>query len=269
MEQRHVNRTDYVKIQLLPSTFDDQGRARQEQRLTCYLIDDSVAIDAGSLGLSVSDEQRKNVRNIIVTHPHMDHIASLPIYIDDLFGFLKTPIRIHATEEVIELLERDIFNWTVYPRFSELRNQHGPVMEYVPFRVGVEFEVAHLRVTAVNVNHIVPTVGMIVTDGEKTIAFSSDTAETEDFWKLVNSTPHLDALLIEASFPNSMAKLAEDSRHFTPESLQRELRKLDHNGIDILTVHLKPAYREKVVQELKALGIPKLEIMETGHTYEW
>ncbi len=269
MEQRHVNRTDYVKIQLLPSTFDEQGRARQEQRLTCYLIDDSVAIDAGSIGLSVSDEQRKSVRNIIVTHPHMDHIASLPIYIDDLFGFLKTPIRIHATQEVIELLERDIFNWTVYPRFSELRNQHGPVMEYVPFRVGVEFEVAHLRVTAVNVNHIVPTVGMIVTDGKKTIAFSSDTAETEDFWKLVNSTPHLDALLIEASFPNSMAKLAEDSRHFTPESLKHELRKLDHNGIDILTVHLKPAYREKVVQELKALGIPRLEIMETGHTYEW
>jgi ribonuclease BN (tRNA processing enzyme) len=258
-----------VKIQLLPSTFDDQGRAKQEQRLTCYLIDDSVAIDAGSIGLSVSDEQRETVRNIIVTHPHMDHIASLPIYIDDLFGFLKSPIRIHATEEVIEVLERDIFNWTVYPRFSELKNQHGPVMEYVPFRVGVEFAVAHLRVTAVNVNHIVPTVGMIVTDGKKTIAFSSDTAETEDFWKLVNNTPQLDALLIEASFPNSMAKLAGDSRHFTPESLKRELGKLNHNGIDILTVHLKPAYREKVAAELKELGIPNLEVMETGREYEW
>ena len=269
MESGTFNRTDYVKIQLLPSTFDETGRARQEQRLTCYLIDDCVAIDAGSIALSLSDEQRESVRDIIVTHPHMDHIASLPIYIDDLFGFLKSPIRIHATEEVIELLERDIFNWTVYPRFSELKNQHGPVMVYVPFRVGVEFEVAHLRVTAANVNHIVPTVGMIVTDGRKTLAFSSDTAETEDFWKLVNRTPHIDALLIEASFPNSLAKLAEDSRHFTPESLSRELGKLDHNGLDILTVHLKPAYREKVAEELKALAIPRLEIMETGRSYEW
>jgi ribonuclease BN (tRNA processing enzyme) len=258
-----------VKIQLLPSTFDDQGCAKQEQRLTCYLIDDCVAIDAGSIALSLSDEQRNTVRDIIVTHPHMDHIASLPIYVDDLFGFLKSPIRIHATQEVIELLERDIFNWTVYPRFSELRNEWGPVMEYAPFRVGVEFKVAHLRVTAVNVNHVVPTVGMTVTDGKTTIAFSSDTAETEDFWKLVNSTPHIDALLIEASFPNSMAKLAEDSRHFTPESLNRELYKLTHQGMDILTVHLKPSYREKVAQELKALGIPKLEIMEAGRSYEW
>jgi ribonuclease BN (tRNA processing enzyme) len=258
-----------VKIQLLPSTFDEHGRATQAQRLTCYLIDDCVAIDAGSIGLSITNEQRDTVRDIIVTHPHMDHIASLPIFVDDLFGFLETPIRIHATAEVIDLLERDVFNWTVYPRFSELKNERGPVMEYIPFSVGTEFQVAHLKVTAVNVNHIVPTVGMIVSDGETTLAFSSDTAETEDFWKLVNSTPHLDALLIEASFPNAMAELAETSRHFTPESLSRELRKLNHNGLDILTVHLKPAYRETVVRELKALNIPKLEVMETGRTYEW
>ena len=258
-----------MKIQLLPSTFADDGSAKQEQRLTCYLIDDLVAIDAGSIALSVTDEQRAVVRDIIVTHPHMDHIASLPIYIDDLFGFLKNPIRIHATQEVIELLERDVFNWTVYPRFSELRNEHGPVMEYVPFETGVEFRVAHLSVTAVNVNHIVPTVGMIVSDGQRTIAFSSDTAETEEFWELVNRTPRIDALLIEASFPNSMAQLADASRHFTPDSLKQELRKLDHNGIDILTVHLKPAYRERVVEELKALGIPELEVMEAGRVYEW
>jgi ribonuclease BN (tRNA processing enzyme) len=258
-----------VKIQLLPSTFDGSGQATQEQRLTCYLIDDRVAIDAGSIALSLSESQRDTVRDIIVTHPHMDHIATLPIFIDDLFGFLESPIRIHATQEVIDLLERDVFNWTVYPRFSELRNEHGPVMQYIPFQVGEEFEVAHLRVTAVDVNHIVPTVGMIVTDGERTLAFSSDTAETEDFWKLVNRTPHIDALLIEASFPNSMAKLAEDSRHFTPESLGRELRKLEHNGLDILTVHLKPSYRETVCAELRALGLQRLEIMEIGRSYEW
>jgi ribonuclease BN (tRNA processing enzyme) len=110
---------------------------------------------------------------------------------------------------------------------------------------------------------------MVVSDGKTTVAFSSDTAETEDFWALVNKTPRIDALLIEASFPNSLSKLAEDSRHFTPESLGRELRKLKHNGLDILTVHLKPAYRETVISELKALAIPKLDIMEAGRVYDW
>jgi ribonuclease BN (tRNA processing enzyme) len=260
---------DLMRVQLLPSTFDSQGHATLEQRLTCFLIDECVAVDAGSIALALTAEQRRKVRDIIVTHPHMDHIASLPIFIDDLFETLKSPVRVYATPEVIELLERDIFNWNVYPRFSELKNEYGPVMEYVPIPAGEEFKIAHLTVTAVPVNHIVPTVGLVVTDGKSTIAFSSDTSETDEFWKVINRAPRLDALLIEASFPDSMAKLAEVSRHFTPASLQRDLRKLNHDGLDILAVHIKPAYRQMVVDELKALNIPGLGVMESGRIYNW
>ena len=258
-----------MKIQLLPSSFDGHGQATADQRLTCYLIDDCVAVDAGSVAIALTDAQRQNVRDIIVTHPHMDHIASLPIFIDDLFASLKQPVRVHATQIVIDSLERDVFNWNVYPRFSELTNEHGPVMQYVPIPVGEEFQVAHLRVTAASVNHIVPTVGLLISDERTTVAFSSDTAETQEFWELLNRTPHVDALLIEASFPNAMAELAEVTRHFTPASLQEELKKLSHNGLDILTVHLKPTYRETLIEELKALGIPKLSVMEPGRTYTW
>ncbi|MEP6636675.1 MAG: 3',5'-cyclic-nucleotide phosphodiesterase [Acidobacteriota bacterium] len=258
-----------MKIQLLPSTFDGQGHATLDQRLTCYLIDDCVTVDAGSIAIALTTEQRGKVHDIIVTHVHMDHIASLPIFIDDLFPTLEEPMRIHATAEVIERLERDVFNWNVYPRFSGLKNDFGLVMEYVEIPPSGVFKVAHLTVTSVPVNHIVPTVGVIVSDGKKTVAFSSDTAETEEFWTKVNSMPHLDALLIEASFPNSMAKLAEVSRHFTPAALGQELRKLNHNGLDILAVHLKPAYRETIIEELNALGIPKLKVMEPGVTYSW
>jgi len=258
-----------MRVQLLPSTFDSQGRATPEQRLTCFLIDECVAVDAGSIALALSTEQRAKVRDIIVTHPHMDHIASLPIFIDDLFESLETPVRIYATEEVIGLLERDIFNWNVYPRFSELKNDHGPVMEYVPIPIEQPFPIAHLNVTAVPVNHIVPTVGLVVSDGQSTIAFSSDTSETDKFWELINKLPRMDALLVETSFPDSMAKLAEVSRHFTPASLERDLRKLNHNGLDILAVHIKPAYRDLVIEELKALKHPGLGVMEPGRVYSW
>lgn len=258
-----------MKIQLLPSTFDGDGHATLEQRLTCFLIDDCVAVDAGSIAIALTSQQRDNIRDIIITHPHMDHIASLPIFIDDLYPTLKEPVRIYGTPEVIDLLERDVFNWNVYPRFSELKNEYGPVMEYVPIPIETPFQVAHLTVTAVPVNHIVPTVGLILSDGCATVAFSSDTAETEDFWKLVNRTTKLDALLIEASFPNSMSQLAEVSRHFTPASLHQELSKLSHNGLDILTVHIKPAYREQVIAELNDLKMPNLGVMEPGRSYNW
>jgi cAMP phosphodiesterase len=243
--------------------------ATLEQRLTCFLIDDCVAVDAGSIAIALTDEQRFKVKDVIVTHPHLDHIASLPIFIDDLFNELQEPMRVHATQEVIGLLERDVFNWNVYPRFSDLKNDYGPVMEYVPIPIGKPFSVAHLNVVAVPVNHIVPTIGLIVSDGQKSVAFSSDTAETEEFWKIVNEMKELDALLIETSFPDRMAKLAEVSRHFTPASLDQELKKLTHNGMDIMAVHLKPTYRDEIIEELKALNIPKLSVMEPGKVYSW
>lgn len=258
-----------MRVQLLPSTFDAQGVATLEQRLTCFLIDDCVAVDAGSIAIALTNEQRAKVRDIIVTHPHLDHIASLPIFIDDLYPTLKEPMRVHATQEVIGLLERDVFNWNVYPRFSDLKNDYGPVMEYVPIPIGTPFKVAHLEVIAVPVNHIVPTIGLVVSDGKKSVAFSSDTAETEQFWTILNGMKELDALLIEASFPDRMAKLAEVSRHFTPASLNEELKKLTHNGLDIMAVHLKPTYRDEIIEQLNALNLPKLRVMEPGKVYEW
>jgi len=258
-----------VRIQLLPSTFDAHGVANLEQRLTCFLIDDCVAVDAGSIAIALTNEQRSKIKDIIVTHPHMDHVASLPIFIDDLYPSLQQPMRVHATQEVIRLLERDIFNWNLYPRFSDLKNDYGPVMEYVPIPIGKVFNVAHLNVVAVPVNHIVPTVGLVISDGQKSVAFSSDTAETEQFWKILNEMKDLDALLIEASFPDRMAKLAEVSRHFTPASLGQELKKLTHNGMDIMAVHLKATYRDEIIQQLNALNIPKLSVMEPGRVYEW
>ena len=258
-----------MQIQLLPSSFDAHGRVNPAQRLTCFIIDDRVAVDAGSIGIATTEAQRRTIRDVIVTHPHMDHIASLPIFVDELFGELEQPIRIHATQEVIDLLERDVFNDNVYPRFAKLSNDRGPVMQYVPFGLGKEFAIAHLRVTAVAVNHIVPTVGLLISDGKVTVAFSSDTAETDEFWKMINRAPRLEALFIEASFPNSMHKLAEVSKHLTPATLNKELNKMSHNGLDILAVHIKPAFRDTIARELAALGIDKLNVMETGRVYQW
>lgn len=258
-----------MKIKLLPSTFDERGGSRPEQRLTCYLIDDRVALDAGSLALALSDAQRALLRDVIVTHPHMDHVATLPIFIDDLFSQLTSPVRVHATDEVSEMLRGDLFNGTLYPRFHELENEHGRVLEFVPFETGCEFGVAHLRLTAVPVHHAVPTVGLVVSDGGATVAFSSDTSETDEFWRALDRLPRLDALFVEASFPNSMRELAHVSGHLTPATLAAELAKLSLSPSDIYVVHIKPSFRETILAELEALKIPNLRAMEPGREYEW
>jgi phosphoribosyl 1,2-cyclic phosphodiesterase len=71
-----------LKVRLLPSS---PQPFRQAQELTTYLIDDALAIDAGSVGLALPPEAMRKVRDVVITHAHIDHIASLPILVAEVF----------------------------------------------------------------------------------------------------------------------------------------------------------------------------------------
>jgi len=258
-----------VKFQLLPSSFGIDGCASPRQHLACFVINDCISIDAGSLAMAANPEQQRNIRDIILTHAHLDHIAGLPLFIDDLFAGLSEPIRIHATAEVIEVLERDIFNWSVYPRFSELSNENGAVMEYKTFENGLEFCINDLHFVAVSVNHKVPTVGLIVSNEKKSFAITGDTAEMEEFWSEVNKVDRLDALLIECAFPNELRDLAQVSHHLTPDCLKSEISKFKNKTCPIYIINIKPMYYEEIVAQIAELDIKNLEILEVGKIYNW
>lgn len=254
---------------MLPSTFDENGTASARQHLSCLIVDDAVAIDAGSLAMATSAAQKKQIRDVVVTHAHLDHIAGLPLFIDDLFATLDAPIRVHALPEIVETLERDIFNWEIYPRFSELENDSGAVMKYEPFTVGEEFSVRHLKLKSVPVNHKVSTVGFVVSDGRMKFAVSGDTAETDEFWATLNREADLSALLVECAFPNELETLAGVSHHLTPQKLRKELAKFHRRECSIYVINIKPMYRDRVVKQIAELEIENLQILEVGQIYEW
>ncbi len=257
-----------MKFQLLPSTFDENGRASARQHLACFVVDDLIAFDAGSLALAATVEQKKKIRDVVLSHAHLDHIAGLPLYIDDLFATIKRPIQIHATAEVIEILERDIFNWSIYPRFSELKNDYGVVLEYRPFEIEQDFSVKHLTVKAIHVNHKVPSVGFVVSDGKSTFALTNDTAAINRFWDVLNETENLSAILVECAFPNELGDLACKSHHLTPMTLRKELSKLKQD-CPIYVVNIKPMYVRQVSAQIKELEIENLRILDVGRVYEF
>ena len=258
-----------MRVQLLPSSLNADGTASQQQRLTCFVIDDKVAVDAGSLAFSCTDVQREQVRDVIISHTHLDHIAGLPIFLDDLFGSLTGPVRIHLIREMADVLERDIFNWEIYPRFSELRNEYGNVVRYVTFAPRVAFIAEHLKVTAVEVNHNSPSCGFLVSDGKKSIAITGDTAETSEIWEVMSASENLSAVFVECAFPNGMARLAADSHHLTPERLAAELKKIEHLGCPVFVSNIKAMYRAQVIEQLTLAAIPNVEILEIGKVYEF
>lgn len=253
---------------MLPSTIDENGKASARQHLLSIIIDDAVAIDAGSLAFSCSNSQRSQVRDIVLSHTHLDHIAGLPMFIDDLFATLDGAIRIHATREMIDILERDIFNWSIYPRFSELSNDNGPVVEYREFARGSEFEVAHLSIRSVPVNHQVSANGYVISDGTVSIAITGDTAETNEIWTVCNETADLKAILVECAFPDELGDLATVSHHLTPRRLKNELEKFTKTDCPIYVINMKPMYRDRVVAQLTEAKIPQVQILEIGEAYD-
>lgn len=258
-----------MKLQLLPSTFESDGLASSRQHLTCFVIDDVVAIDAGSLAMAADHDQRRQIRDVVLTHAHLDHIAGLPLFVDDLFSTLSEPVTVHAERSVIETLEKHIFNWAVYPRFSELSNDNGPVLRYKAFSPGDEFAVKHLTFRSLEVNHKVPSFGYMICDGAATIALSGDTAEMNGFWNIVNATSDLSAILLECAFPNELEDLAQVSHHLTPERLRSELAKCSLPDCPVYVANLKPVYRDVIISQLADLDISNLQVLEVGKVYEW
>ena len=219
--------------------------------------------------MATSVEQKQKIRDVVLTHAHLDHIAGLPLFIDDLFANLNEPVCVHATSEVVTVLERDIFNWSVYPRFSELAGRHGAVMKYQIFEAENSFSIKNLSFKAIEVNHKVPTVGLIISDEKTTIAMTGDTAEMDKFWDAANLEKRLDAILIECAFPDELNDLAHISHHLTPKSLHAEIAKCVHLDCPIFIINIKPMYRERVIEQIESLKIPNLAILEVGAVYEW
>ncbi len=258
-----------MKLQLLPSSFDENGFASERQHLSCFVIDDSVAVDAGSLAMATNPWQKKQIRDVVLTHAHLDHIAGLPLFIDDLFEDLDEPIRVHATTDVIKILKRDIFNWSIYPDFSELKNKKGAVLEYCAFEVGNEIVIKNLTFKPIEVNHQVPSVGCIISDGKTKIAVTGDTAETDEFWRVINTEKNLNAIFIECAFPNELGELAHSSHHLTPMILSREIEKYTGERCPIYVVNIKPMYFREVVGQIEELQIENLQILRVGKVYKW
>lgn len=256
-----------MKIKLLPSHINAEG---QLQTLTTFLINDNVTIDAGSISIALSAEEMAAIRHVIVTHSHNDHIACLPIFIAETFPVLDSPVNIYGIEEVTSALKTHIFNDHIWPDFEliNLMDSNSATIRYETLEPRKTVEIAGLRVTPIPVNHVIPTCGMMLQDETSTVIFSADTYITDELWQVASQQENLKAIFVDVSYPNKLEKLAAASKHFTPQSLAADLKKLKRD-VDIYAVHIKPTNRHEVVEQLRELNNPRISVAEIGHVYQW
>jgi cAMP phosphodiesterase len=194
----------------------------------------------------------------------------LPIFIAEAYTVLKSPVVIYGTAEVISDLRNHIFNDRIWPDFEKIHLIHKaePSIRFELIEPGRQFSIRNLTIRPVPVNHTVPCVGLIVEDAAAAVLFTSDTYTTDEIWERARETQNLKAVFVDVSYPNELEKLAAASKHLTPQSLARDLEKLNRD-VEIFAVHIKPTGRDKVIRELAALNDPRISVAESDRTYRW
>jgi ribonuclease BN (tRNA processing enzyme) len=219
-------------------------------RTTSFLIDDDVLIDAGTGLGDLPLNQMTGIRHIFLTHSHMDHIAGLPLLADSMFGVHEEPIVVYTQEKTIKALKAHIFNWVIWPDFSELPNKDQPCIRFEVMKPGEKITIRNRQFEMIPVNHTVPGVGYCISSEHSTIAFSGDTTTNERLWQRLNEYDNLDLLFVEAAFANHDLEISRISKHYCPQLLAADLKKLKHKPQLWLT-HFKPGEEDLIFRECK------------------
>lgn len=218
-------------------------------RTTSFLLGRDVLIDAGTGVADLSLQELGAIDHVVLTHSHLDHVTALPFLLDAVGSNRQRPVTVHAQAETLQVLKAHIFNNAVWPDFARIPSPERPFLRYEVFAPGEERVLAGCRVQSIPVNHVVPAVGFLLRGPSGSLAFSGDTASTDEFWRVLNACADLKYLIIETSFVDAEQKIAELARHFCPATVVPELRKLKRHP-KIFITHLMPGEEQDILREI-------------------
>ncbi len=246
-----------MKIQVLGG----HGGLARGFSATSFLIDDILLLDAGAVAGSLSIEDQCRIEHILISHCHLDHIKDLAFLCDNCFGLRPTPFQVHTHHTVKQIILDHLLNDIVWPDFSKLPSSEHPTIKINGIEPERTFRISGFEVTPVPVKHPLDAMGFIIEKGEVAVLFTVDTAATERIWEVASKFRNLKAIFTEVSFPNYLQKVADLSDHHTPQTFANELAKMPKD-IPIILTHLKPNYRDQIIEELKALNLSRVKVLE-------
>ena len=241
------------------------GGETPKHRTSAFVVDDRVAIDAGSLTSGMELKAQAALEAVLVSHAHLDHIRDLSTIADNRCQMGCAPLIVAGTRATLGVLKKHFFNNLVWPDFSTIPSKRKPAIRYLELKSEKPTMVAGYEVTAIPVSHTIDCSAFTVRGPHGTLAYSGDTGPTDRLWQVLNETDDLKALLMEVSFPNEQARLARDSGHHTPETLGRDMKKLIRRAeLPTLLYHIKPTFERIVERECARLRGLNLTICALG-----
>ena len=245
------------------------GIGGKHLRTTSLLVDSDVLVDAGTGVGDLSLAELTLIDHIFVTHSHLDHVTSIPFLVDTVGGMRAKPITVYATRATTEILKNRLFNWAIWPDFSEIPSAEAPYMRFQEVEIGRPVRLGDREFTPIPANHTVPAIGYHLDSGRSSLVFTGDTGANDALWRVVNRIGNLKYLIIETAFSNKERRLAEVSKHLCPEMLADELAKLERSA-EIFITHLKPGEIELTMQEIaECAGAWKPRMLQNNQVLEF
>ncbi len=233
-------------------------------RTVGILIDDEVLLEAGTAASVLTLERQRKINSVIISHAHLDHVKDLPFLVDNRIGETAPSMTVFAIDRVLEDLRKHLFNNCIWPDFTRIYNGESPLLRFETLHSGVSTQIGDLEVTPHAVNHVIPSVGLLLQKRGKALLYTGDTCSTEAIWKAAGSLAELSAILIEASFPEAMQQIAKVSGHMTPSMLLQDLRKLNRPEVPVYIFHMKPNYETTIVGALRRELKERLHVLQEG-----
>ena len=237
-------------------------------RTNALLVDNHVLLDAGTGVGDLSLSELIEIEHVFLTHAHIDHIANLPLLLDAVMTSRSRPITVYATDENLRFLQTHIFNWSIWPDFTQLLSPESPSMCYSRVELGQTVELGNCRITPVPTKHTIPTVGFHLENSNGSIVYCGDTTTCDPLWDVVNGIDDLKYLIIETAFDERNLQLAERAGHLCPTLLAAELEKLERPA-EIYIDHMKPGRGDTIMREIeRALGNRSPRELKRGQVLE-
>ena len=241
------------------------GGETPKHRTCAFLLDDRLAIDAGSLTSELDLPLQCQLEAVLVSHSHLDHVRDLATIADNRAQIGCKPLQIVGTKPTIDVLKKHFFNDLLWPDFSVIPSKKEPTIVYTVLKPETRTVIAGFGVRAIAVSHTIDTSAFIVDKDGVAVAYSGDTGPTDRLWEALNETKDLRALLMEVSFPNEMQKLATLSGHHTPQTLVKDLQKYARpRDLPTLLYHIKPAFQAEVERQCAKLRGVELTVLTLG-----
>lgn len=232
------------------------GYPHVDEATSMYLLEKEgfmLVIDMGSASLS-KFQKYKNITDInavVLSHYHTDHIADI--------GVLQHALLIH------HYVKGDVKTVPIYghmedeEQFKQLEHDFTEAVAYDP---NEELKIGPFSITFIRTKHSVPCFGMRITDGEKTIVYTADSAYQEAW---IPFCENADLLIADSNFYKGQKN--EKAGHMTSEEVGYIAKQ--SNVKHLLLSHL-PQFgdREKMIDEAKLCFQGEISLAYEGFVWK-